>query len=501
MKLAPGHPPAAPLQATPGSTDRDGDVAIIWVDNPPLNLLSEAVREHLVRSLRQADADPSIRGMVIACRGDTFIVGADISRFSGGAHEVNEGNDFLAALQDCGKPVVAALHGNVYGGGLELALAGDYRVAVPSARFALPEVHLGLLPGGGGTQRLPRLIGARHALDWMLGGQPVTAAEALAVGAIDRIVEAGQLLPAAIAQARSAPGRRRASDMQAPTDPSDGATWLRARERAANSPYGRHATARIVDCVEAAVTRSYDEGVRVEAAAFRACLAHWEGPALQHVFFAERAARKVPGAASTTARQQAGPLRTIVGGPGSMPLPGQAALELRFAGDPATADFCEVVPVPGDAAADAAVSGMGVLRRMSVTGIVVRDPSVFIVERLRSALLEALRSQLDQGRPAAHVLRALRSFGWTPPASWGGDDAAAATSLKADDGADDEADRAVLDALILPVVAACRRLLADEVVHRASDLDLACIHGLGFPRYRGGPLYWADRGHAHHLQR
>src|SRR6476659_2118913 len=184
---------------SPISTRRHGDVLVILSDNPPVNALSTAVRRGLVDAIAEAEADESVRAVVIACEGQTFFAGADISEFGKPPQQ-----PWLPAVVDtienCSKPVVAAIHGTALGGGLEVALSCHYRIAVPSAKLGTPEVQLGLLPGAGGTQRLPRVAGVRKALEMCATGNPIGAKEAFACGLVDRLME-GELIPHAVAYA------------------------------------------------------------------------------------------------------------------------------------------------------------------------------------------------------------------------------------------------------------------------------------------------------------
>ncbi|HEX3418023.1 MAG TPA: enoyl-CoA hydratase/isomerase family protein, partial [Stellaceae bacterium] len=179
---------------------RDGDVAVVTADNPPVNALKHEVRVGLTEALVQARDDGAVTAIVIACAGRTFFAGADITEF-GKPPQAPSLHDVIAAIEAMPKPVVAALHGTALGGGFELALACHFRVAVSGARVGLPEVKLGLLPGAGGTQRLPRLVGPEKALQMIVSGEPIGAAEASDDGIIDEIVE-GDLTEAAIDFAR-----------------------------------------------------------------------------------------------------------------------------------------------------------------------------------------------------------------------------------------------------------------------------------------------------------
>src|SRR5665213_4344989 len=178
-----------------------GDVGVITLNSPPVNALSAAVRDGLAGGMAAAAADDAVKAVVIICEGRTFIAGADITEF-GGAQKGASLYDVQAAIENSPKPVVAAIHGTALGGGLEVALTCHYRVAVPSARCGLPEVNLGLLPGAGGTQRLPRIVGAQKALEMMTSGQHVPAKQCLDMGLVDELVEEGKLREGALAFAR-----------------------------------------------------------------------------------------------------------------------------------------------------------------------------------------------------------------------------------------------------------------------------------------------------------
>src|SRR5246500_213961 len=187
---------------------RNGEIAIVTVDNPPVNALKHEVRSGVAEALSQAREDGAVKAVVIACAGRTFFAGADITEF-GKPPQTPSLHDVIAAIEAMPKPVVAALHGTARGGGFELALACHFRVAVSGARVGLPEVKLGLLPGAGGTQRLPRLVGPEKALQMIVTGEPIGAAEACGDGIIDEIVE-GDLTEGAIAFARRGLGESRA---------------------------------------------------------------------------------------------------------------------------------------------------------------------------------------------------------------------------------------------------------------------------------------------------
>ncbi len=273
---------------------RDG-VGIVWVDNPPVNAISHAVRLALLDGLRQAAADDSVKAVVIACSGRTFMAGADITEFASGPKAPNL-PEVIAEFDRFGKPLVAAIHGTAFGGGFEVALGCHYRVADARAQVGLPEVKLGILPGAGGTQRLPRVAGVEAALNAMVSGDPVPAKVAARMGAIDRIVE-GDVTEGAVAFAREvvADGAklRRVRDLPVPPVPEG--FFAEARKRVAKERRNLFSPQRIVDAVEAAATLDFDAGIAREGALFMECMKNSQAKALQHVFFAERQVSKIPG--------------------------------------------------------------------------------------------------------------------------------------------------------------------------------------------------------------
>ena len=275
---------------------RNGAVMVLSIDAPPVNALGAAVRAGLAEGLEAALSDPSVGAIVICAVGPSFSAGADIREFGRPAPQGVPGLPELCnRIEACGKTVIAAIQGAALGGGLELALAAHVRLAGPRARFGLPEVALGLLPGAGGTQRTPRLTGAGPALRLMLTGKPVSAQEALAMGLVDAVVEdleqTAVALGADLAAERRAPVRTR--------DRQDGMQDV-ARYQAdvaaarASVPGRLPAPGRIVDCVEAAMLLPFDRGLVFERAAFEDLAASPESVGLRRAFFAERRAAVFP---------------------------------------------------------------------------------------------------------------------------------------------------------------------------------------------------------------
>ena len=274
---------------------KDGDIGVVTVNNPPVNALSQHVRHGLSEAFATASTDDT-HAVVLICDGRTFIAGADISEF-GKPMEPPHFLDTLKVMEDMPKPVVAAIHGTALGGGLETALCCHYRVAVPSARVGLPEVHLGLLPGAGGTQRLPRLIGAEAALDAICGGVQIPAKQACDAGVIDELVEEGDLLGGALAFARKVVAEglplKKVRDLNDKVAGIDPAVFENYRAKLAKTRRGFMAPQNCALAVEAACTLPFDEGMKRERELFQELHDSQQSAAQRHIFFAERAAAKV----------------------------------------------------------------------------------------------------------------------------------------------------------------------------------------------------------------
>ena len=279
-----------------GRFEKRGDVGIIWIDNPPVNAISVGVRTAIIEGVTQLARDPEIKIGVLACEGRTFMAGADITEF--GKPPLSPSlHDAISAVENSGKPIVAAIHGTAFGGGLEVALACHYRVAVAGAKIGLPEVKLGILPGAGGTQRLPRLIGVEAALGMIVSGDPVPAVQAAKAGVIDKIIE-GDLLEGALAYAKElGAGKaplRKVRDIAIDAGKLPPGFFDEARKRVAKEKKNLFAPQRIVDALEAAATLTFEKGMARERELFVQCAQNSQSKALQHVFFAERKAANVP---------------------------------------------------------------------------------------------------------------------------------------------------------------------------------------------------------------
>jgi len=275
----------------------EGRIGVIEINSPPVNALSHSVREGIMKNLAIAIGDDAVEAIVVACAGRTFIAGADIREF-GLPPTAPHLPEVVAALEASPKLVVAAIHGTALGGGFEIALGCHYRVAKSDARVGLPEVKLGLLPGAGGTQRLPRLVGVQSAQPIMMSGNPVAAPKAAELGAVDRVVQ-GELLKASIAFAEKlldedAPVRRLCDRRVDQATVPDG-YYDDFRAANARSMRGYFSPERIISAVQAAVGLPFAEGMKRERDLFMECMQSPESVALRHVFFAERQAGKVAG--------------------------------------------------------------------------------------------------------------------------------------------------------------------------------------------------------------
>ncbi|HIE87097.1 MAG: 3-hydroxyacyl-CoA dehydrogenase NAD-binding domain-containing protein [bacterium] len=278
-----------------------GNIALLSIDNPPVNPLSSGVRQGLFDGVSSALADDAIEAIVLTGMHRAFIAGADISEFGAAATEGVGLGEALDKMEGSTKPIIAAINGTAFGGGLEVALCCDYRIAAATAPVGLPEVKLGLLPGAGGTQRLPRLIGAEAAVQAIVSGNPIMAPDALTMGIVDRVAS-GDIVDDAIAYAQEIIGAgaatRKIRDLEDKVSADRGNTTL-FEKFAANldkTHRGQFAPAQILQCIEAAVNaESFDEGMAVERARFAECMSDPQREALIHIFFAERAANKIPG--------------------------------------------------------------------------------------------------------------------------------------------------------------------------------------------------------------
>src|SRR3954467_3335020 len=318
---------------SPISTHKHGDVLVVMSNNPPVNALGAAVRQGLVAAIEQAEGDESVKAVVIACEGQTFFAGADISEF-GKPMQMPMLPTVVDAIEACSKPVVAAIHATAFGGGLEVALGCHYRVADPSAKLGTPEVKLGLLPGAGGTQRLPRVAGVKKALEMCATGNPIGAKDGFACGLIDRLIE-GELIPHAVGYAeevrnvRPLPKSSERQDKLNECNPETFDTFLKENGRKFR---GFDAPLKNVEAVRIACEKPYAEGVLEERKLFMELMSGTQAKAQQYFFFAERKANKIEGLPENTAPRDI--KRTGVIGAGTMG--GGISMNFLSAGIPVT---------------------------------------------------------------------------------------------------------------------------------------------------------------------
>ncbi len=284
----------------------DGDVAVITIDNPPVNAMKHEVRVGLLDRVSRATGDPDSSAVVIACAGRTFVAGADITEF-GQPPRQPTAIAVIEAIEACPKPVIAALHGTPLGGGLELALGCHFRVAAPGTRLGLPEIKLGIIPGAGGTQRLPRLVGMEKAMAMILSGEPIPTREALDAGLVDEIVE-GDLMAGAIAFARAAVAEKRPLVLVRDRDEKLASARDLAAFDAAAANYtkrakGQKAPLAAVAALRTAITLPVADALRRERDSFLELVAGDQSRAQRHIFFAEREAAKVPDIAGVKAHE------------------------------------------------------------------------------------------------------------------------------------------------------------------------------------------------------
>ncbi|MEG3180677.1 3-hydroxyacyl-CoA dehydrogenase NAD-binding domain-containing protein [Sphingomonas sp. LT1P40] len=274
------------------TTERQGDVLVITSNNPPVNALGAAVRQGLDAAIKELNGDDSLKAAVIRCDGRTFFAGADITEFGKPMQEPGLPT-LVDAIEASEKPVVAAVHGTALGGGCEVALACHYRIAVPSAKFGLPEVKLGILPGAGGTQRLPRVAGVKLALEMAAKGDPISAKNAQAAGLVDRLAGEDSLTADAVAYANEVADARplpRASEKPVPVE--DG-VFDAFRKENAKRFRGFDAPAEIISVIEETASLPYAEGVQRERNGFMKLIMGTQSAAMRHIFFAERKAAKI----------------------------------------------------------------------------------------------------------------------------------------------------------------------------------------------------------------
>jgi 3-hydroxyacyl-CoA dehydrogenase len=315
--------------------ERHDEVGIVTVNSPPVNALSAAVRGGILECIKAAIADPAIKGIVLTCAGRTFIAGADITEF-GKPPKPPALNDVLSEIENSPKPVVAAIHGTALGGGLEVALACHFRVAVKEAKLGLPEVKLGLLPGAGGTQRLPRAVGPELAVKMIVGGDPIGAAEALKNGLIEEIIEGpasgGEAFVRKLLAEKRPLRRLRDDDSKIAAAKADRSIFTNAVAAMTKKSRGLEAPFAAADAVGYAIDLPFDEGLKKEREGFLKLVASDQSKAQRYAFFAEREASKIAGVPEGTKSRPVN--RVAILGAGTMG--GGIAMSFANAGVPVT---------------------------------------------------------------------------------------------------------------------------------------------------------------------
>jgi 3-hydroxyacyl-CoA dehydrogenase len=455
---------------------RHDDIGVIRIDNPPVNALGHAVRSGLLEALDRGLADDGARALVLMADGRTFIAGADIREFGQPPRQPIL-PEVIARLEASTKPLVAVLHGTALGGGLEVALGCHYRVALPGTRVGLPEVKLGLLPGAGGTQRLPRLVGVDNALELITSGRFVPAEEALALGIIDAIDETAVPLDAGLGAARAIlEGQRtarRTGELPAPA--ADPGAIARHRARLETEEPELFSPFRCLEAVAASTDVSLTEGLRRERELFLACMDSPQRAGLIHAFFAARAPHRVPDTGET-------PTLTRIALLGEHPLferlkgnAGRTGIELTDRPDESTQaclitldDAAPRCPAGCLSIVLQPAEGIGRLDELDADLVLVTPPQGALVE------LVATRASAEQQQAAASALKALRQAVVVSRR----DSLLAALHRAANVAPDDRC--AAMEAASL--------LLAEQgFCYRTSDIDLLAVEVLGYPRHLGGP--------------
>lgn len=455
---------------------RHGDIGVIRIDNPPVNALGHAVRSGLLDALDQGLNDDGARALVLMADGRTFIAGADIREF-GQPPRPPILPEVIAGLEASTKPLVAVLHGTALGGGLEVALGCHYRVALQGTRVGLPEVKLGLLPGAGGTQRLPRLVGVDCALELITSGRFVPADEALTLGIIDAIDASDAPLEAGLGAARAIlEGQRtarRTGELPAPV--ADPAAIARHRARLEAEAPELFSPFRCIEAIAASTEGSLAEGLRRERELFLACMDSPQRAGLIHAFFAARAPHRVPEADDP-------PALTRIALLGEHPLferlkgnAGRTDIELTDHPDEST-QACLIAPDEAAPACPAACLRIALQPADAEGRLDHLNAELVLVTPAQGTLAElvATRASADQQQAAATALKALRQAVVVSR-----HESLLAALYKAANASPDDRYAAM--------VAASLALAEQGRCYRTSDIDLLAVEALGYPRHLGGP--------------
>ena len=464
---------------------RHGEVGVISIANPPVNALSQAVRRGLLDALQEGIADQQAQALVVMAEGRTFIAGADIREF-GKPPQAPLLPDVISQLEACPKPLVASLHGTALGGGMEVALGCHYRVALASTRVGLPEVKLGLLPGAGGTQRLPRLTGVENALDIITSGRFVEATEAHAIGILDAISDAATPLEAGLAAARAVLAGEQTTRItgQLPAPDADPQAMATMRAQLESSVPELFSPFRIVEAIDACTqAASLEEGLRQERAMFLACMDSPQRAGLIHLFFAARSPHLVPGVENAAPFTQL----ALIGEHLLFDTLQQAAQRAEITLTPtaeANTELCLLAPgvdtstCPGQAVTLA-------LRPLTapISAAIDKDidtdlpsASLSLVLAEHGAFHELVNhhaSALDQQR-AALTLKALRA------------NVVVTRSPGVLSTLHDAAAQAPAQGIQTALEQASLALAQQGACYRESDIDLLSVEALGYPRHSGG---------------
>ncbi|AXY43741.1 enoyl-CoA hydratase/isomerase family protein [Halomonas sp. JS92-SW72] len=455
---------------------RHDDIGLIRIDNPPVNALSHAVRSGLIEALDRGLADDAARALVLMADGRTFIAGADIREFGKPPRQPLL-PEVIARLEASTKPLVAVLHGTALGGGLEVALGCHYRVALPGTRVGLPEVKLGLLPGAGGTQRLPRLVGVDCALELITSGRFVPVEEAVALGIIDAIDATDAPLDAGLGAARAIlagqRSARRTGELPAPA--ADPGAIERHRARLEAEVPELFSPFRCLEAVAASTEAGLAEGLRRERELFLACMDSPQRAGLIHAFFAARAPHRVPDTDEP-------PMLTRIALLGEHPLfdrlkghAGRADIVLTDLPDAST-QACLIAPDNKTPPCPAGCPSIVLQPSEGIARLDELDADLVLVTSPRSALVElvATHASAEQQQATASALKALRQ---TVVVSRG--QSLLAALLRAANASPDDRCAAM--------EAASLSLAEQGVCYRTSDIDLLAVEVLGYPRHLGGP--------------
>ena len=528
---------------------REQSIAFVTVDNPPVNALSQAVRQGLLDAAETLDADPAIQAVVLLCAGRTFMAGADVREF-GQPPRLPHLPDVIARIEQATKPWIAAIHGTALGGGLEVALGCRFRIASARASLGLPEVNLGLIPGAGGTVRLPRLAGAARALELIASGQAISATEAWASGVLDTVVPGDDLKAEATAFAHSVLAQPLPLPVcQRTIPPVDEAFWASAEQRIAAQAGQAVAPLQALACIRHAQQTDCASALAFERDTFMQLRGSPQAAAMRHLFFAERAAARPP----QLAGHKAGPWRTIaladataaarLAGPllaaGLKPVwLGQGTAPATLADSPAIdrQDLSSIdvliatdtphlalrpdavvlvlqptatqndsdrmltlclddtrlaeVPTLPTTAPDAVATAFALLQRLGKIPVQTCSPDgTSLAAQLRQSARQAVPPQWQTDAGWATLDAALRGFGFAQGATGLGMAATPDATATSPTTHSQTETQSLLNTVLQALHQRAQSLLAQGCALHTTDIDLVSVHGLGFPRWHGGLMH------------